>query len=155
MSGILVVILISLRELGLVLFPKEFVKLLSGLLQLVLYLWIFRSSWSWFVVSKYLPVGLHAAEASYVSSSSISAFWAAVVRAVWSSKMPLASAPATLNLLDDSCSVFYIVLARFRTMRRYLACCFEEESRIFRMLDSISRGSQGQWSGPSPSYLCC
>ena len=36
--------------------------------------------------------GLHAAEASYVSSSSISAFRAAVVRAVWSSMMPLANA---------------------------------------------------------------
>ena len=42
----------------------------------------------------YLPAGLHAAEASYVSSSSISAFRAAIVlRAVWSSKMPLANAP--------------------------------------------------------------
>ena len=36
---------------------------------------------------KYLLAGLHAAEASYVSSSSISAFRAAIVRAVWSSKM--------------------------------------------------------------------
>ena len=35
MSGILVVILMSLEGLGLELFPKEFVKLLSGLLQLV------------------------------------------------------------------------------------------------------------------------
>ena len=41
------------------------------------------------VRGKYLPAGLHAAEASYVSSSSISAFGAALVRAVWSSKMPL------------------------------------------------------------------
>ena len=47
---------------------------------------------------KYLP-GLHAAEASYVSSSSISVFRAGIVRAVWSSKMPLANAPAILNLL--------------------------------------------------------
>ena len=38
------------------------------------------------VRGKYLPAGLHAAEASYVSSSSISAFRAAIVRAVWSSK---------------------------------------------------------------------
>ena len=36
------------------------------------------------VRGKYLPAGLHAAEASYVSSSSISAFRAAIVRAVWS-----------------------------------------------------------------------
>ena len=28
-------------------------------------------------------------------------------------------------------------------MRRYLACCPEEEPRIFRMLDLISRGAQG------------
>ena len=52
------------------------------------------------VRGKYLPTGLHAAEASYVSSSSISAFRAAIVRAVRSSKMPLANAPAILNLLD-------------------------------------------------------
>ena len=49
---------------------------------------------------RYLPAGLHAAEASYVSSSSISAFRAAIVRAVWSSKMYLANTPAILNLLD-------------------------------------------------------
>ena len=52
------------------------------------------------VRGKYLPAGLHAAEASYVSSSSTSAFRAAIVPALWSSKMPLAVAPALLNLLD-------------------------------------------------------
>ena len=31
---------------------------------------------------KYIPAGLHAAETSYVSASSLSAFWAAIVRAV-------------------------------------------------------------------------
>ena len=36
------------------------------------------------VRGKYLAAGLHAAEASYVSSSSVSAFRAAIVRAVWS-----------------------------------------------------------------------
>ena len=51
------------------------------------------------VRGKYLPAGLHAAEASYVSSSSISALRAAIVRAVWSSKMPLANAPALLTCL--------------------------------------------------------
>ena len=51
------------------------------------------------VRGKYLLAGLHAAEASYVSSSSTSAFGAAIVRAVWSSKMPLASVPAILYLL--------------------------------------------------------
>ena len=98
------------------------------------------------VRGKYLPAGLHAAEASYVSSSSISAFRAAIVRSVWSSKMPLANTPAVLNLLDGPVDVdpaFYVVWSRFRMMRRYLAYCPEEEPRIFRMLDLVSRGAQG------------
>ena len=98
------------------------------------------------VRGKYLRAGLHAAEASYVSSSSISAFRAAIVRAVWSSKMPLANTPAVLNLLDGPVDVdpaFYVVWSRFRMMRRYLAYCPEEEPRIFRMLDLVSRGAQG------------
>ena len=98
------------------------------------------------VRGKYLLAGLHAAEASYVSSSSISAFRAAIVRAVWSSKMPLANAPAVLNLLDGPVGVdpaFHIVWSRFRMMRRYLAYNPVEEPRIFRMLDLISRGAQG------------
>ena len=98
------------------------------------------------VRGKYLPAGLHAAKASYVSSSSTSAFRAAIVRAVWSSKQPLANAPAILNLLDGPVDVdptFYVVWSRFRMMRRYLAYCPEEEPRIFRMLDLISRGAQG------------
>ena len=97
------------------------------------------------VRGEYLPACLHAAEASYVSSSSISAFRAAIVRAVWSSKMPLASAPDLLNLLDRPVGVdpaFHIIWSRFRMMRRFLAYCPEEEPRIFRMLDFISRGAQ-------------
>ena len=95
---------------------------------------------------EYLPAGLHAAEASKVSSSSVNAFRAAIVRAVWSSKMPLANAPAIFNLLDGPVGLdpaFHIVWARFRMMRRCLAYCPEEESRIFRMLDLISLGAQG------------
>ena len=57
------------------------------------------------VRGKYLPASLHAAEASYVSSSSISASRAAIVRAVWSSKMLLANALATLNLLHEPVGV--------------------------------------------------
>ena len=98
------------------------------------------------VRGKYLPAGLHAAEASYVSSSSISAFRAAIVRAVWSSKMLLANAPALLNVLDGPVDVdlaFHIVWSRFRMMRRYIAYCPEEEPRIFRMLDLISGRAQG------------
>ena len=95
---------------------------------------------------KYLSAGLHAAEASYVSSSSISAFRAAIVRAVWSTKMPLANTPAILNLRDGPFDVdpaFYVIWSRFRMMHRFLAYCPEEEPWIFRMLDLISRGSQG------------
>ena len=98
------------------------------------------------VRGEYLPAGLHAAEASYVSSSSISAFGAAIVRSVWSSKMPLANTPALLNLLDGPVGVdpaFHIIWPRFRMMRKYLAYCPEEEPRIFRMLDFISRRAQG------------
>ena len=43
---------------------------------------------------------------------SISAFGAAIVRAVWSSKMPLANVPAVLNLLDGPVDVepaFHII----------------------------------------------
>ena len=85
------------------------------------------------VRGKYLLAGLHAAEASYVSSSSISAFRAAIVRALWSSKMPLIDAPAVLNLLDGPVGVdpaFHIIWS-------------DEEPRIFRMLDFISWGAQG------------
>ena len=73
---------------------------------------------------KYLSAGLHAAEASYVSSSSISAFRAAIIRAVWSTKMPLANTPAVLNLLDGPFGVdpaFHVIWSRFRMMRRFLA----------------------------------
>ena len=104
------------------------------------------------VRGKYLPAGLHAAEASYVSSSSISAFRAAIVRAVWSSKMPLAKAPAILNLLDGPIGVdpaFHIIWSTFRVVRRYLAYCPDEEPRIYRMIDCISRGAQGH----GPVYL--
>ena len=98
------------------------------------------------VRGKYLPAGLHAVEASYVSFSATSAFRAAIVRAVWSSKMPLANAPAFLNPLDVPVGIdpaFHIIWARFRMMRGYLAYCPIDEPRIFRMLDLISRGSQG------------
>ena len=98
------------------------------------------------VRGKYLPAGLYAAEASYVSSSLISAFRAATVRAVWSSKMPLANAPAILNLLDGLVGVdptFHIIWSRFRMMRRFLAYCPEEIRRIFRMLDLVSGRAQG------------
>ena len=60
--------------------------------------------------------------------------------------MPLAHAPAILNILDGPVGVdstFHIIWARFRMMRRFLAYCPEEIRRIFRMLDFISREDQG------------
>ena len=60
-------------------------------------------------------------------------FRAAIVRSVWSSKMPLASTPVSLCLLDGPVGfhpAFYIIWARFRIMRRYLAYCPGEEPRI-------------------------
>ena len=95
---------------------------------------------------------------SYVSSSSISAFRAAIVRAVWSNKMPLANAPAILNLLDGPIGVdpaFHVVWSRFRIMRRCLAYCPDEEPRIYRMLDFISRGAQSHGPVHSSSHVCC
>ena len=94
---------------------------------------------------KYLPAGLHAAEASYVSASSWSAFRAAIVRSVWSCKMPLANAPAVLKLLDGPVGVepaYHIVWARFRKMRRYLACRLDEVPCIFRVLDLLAHGAE-------------
>ena len=47
---------------------------------------------------------------------------------VWSSKMPLASTPAILNLLDVPMGIdlaFHIIWAWFRMMRGCLACCPE------------------------------
>ena len=79
------------------------------------------------VRGKCLPVGLHTAEASYVSASSLSLFFrAAIVRSVWSSKMPLASTLVIPSLLDGPVGVdhaFHFICARFRMMRRYLAYC--------------------------------
>ena len=121
MLEIWVVILISLIVLELVLFLVGLVRLLLGLLRLVLCLLGFRSSWVSLGVSFFLG-------------------------SVWSTRMPLANTPPILNLLDGPVDVdpaFYIVWSRFRMMRRYLAYCPEEEPRIFRMLDLISRGAQG------------
>ena len=97
------------------------------------------------VRGKYLPAGLHA-EASYVSASSLSSFRAAIVRSVWSSKMPLGSTPVILSLLDGPVGVdpaFFSIWSGFRMMRRYVAHCPDEEPRIFRTLDLISRSAQG------------
>ena len=56
--------------------------------------------------------------------------------------MPLASAPALLNLLEGL--LMLIVLSTLfgpGLLRRYIAYCPDEEPSIFRMLDFISKGS--------------
>ena len=71
------------------------------------------------VKGKYLLAGLHAVEASHVSIS-LASVRAAIGRAVWSSKMPMASASAILSLLDGPSGfdpAFY-VWVRFHMMRR-------------------------------------
>ena len=109
------------------------------------------------VRGKYIPAGLHAAEASCVSASSLSAFRAAFVKAVWSSKMPLAHTPAVLDLLDGPVGVdpaVHIVWVRFRMigiwridLRRSLG--------FFRMLDLISGWSPWSWPRTSVAHFCC
>ena len=49
---------------------------------------------------------------------------AAIVRAVWSSRMPLANTSSVLSLLDGPVDVdpaLHIIWVRFRMMRWYLA----------------------------------
>ena len=98
------------------------------------------------VRGKFIPAGLHAAEASNVFASLLSAFRAAIVRAVWSSKMPWANTLAVLNMHYGPVGVdpaLHIIRVRFRMVRRYLAYCLDEEPRIFRMSALISRRAQG------------
>ena len=118
--------MISLMGPGRVFCLAESRKLLLVLQLLVPCLLVFRSSWDWFGVS-FFPAGLHAAEASYVSGR------AAIIRAVWSGKMPLANTPAVLNLLDGPVGVdpaLHFIWVGFRMTRRYLAYCPAEEPWI-------------------------
>ena len=72
------------------------------------------------------------------------------MRAVWSSEMPLANAPAILNLLDGPArSCFPCCLGQVSHDAQVSCLLPGEEPRIFRMLDLISRGSQG----PGPIHL--
>ena len=101
---------------------------------------------------KHLPAGLHAVEASYISVSFLSAFRAAIVRAVWSCKMPLANAhsPGRASRCGPA---YYTVRARFRMMRRYLSYRPDEVPRIFRMLDILAHGADGH--GPVHLLQSC
>ena len=53
-----------------------------------------------FVRAMFLPCALHGVEASYLSKGSFLKLLAAVMRAVWSRKQPLASSGAVLGLFD-------------------------------------------------------
>ena len=81
-----------------------------------------------------------------ISVSSLSAFRAAVARAVWSEELPMTNTPALLSLLDapwGSEPAFFIIWNRFRQLRRYLSERPDEEDRIFRLLDYASSRSPG------------
>ena len=98
------------------------------------------------VRGKYLPAGLLLQMLLMSPPRLLVLFRAVIVRAVWSSEMTLANAPAILNLLGGPVGIdpaFHIVWSRFRMMRRYLAYCPRQEPRIFRMLDLFLARAQG------------
>ena len=88
------------------------------------------------VRGKYIPAGLHAAEASYVSALGR----CGLVRCLWLTLLRFLICWIGLVGVDHA---LHIVWVRFRKMRRYLAQCPDEEPWIFRMLDLISRGASG------------
>ena len=88
------------------------------------------------VCSKYVPGGgLHGCEGAAISVNALSAFRAAVARAVWSKKLPMTNTPALLSLLDGPYGSDPAFWSRFRQLRRYLSCRPDEEDRIERLLD--------------------
>ena len=70
------------------------------------------------VRSKYLLGGLHGCEGAAISVSALSAFRAAVARAVWTEKLPMTNTLELLSLLDgpwESDSAFFIFWSRLST----------------------------------------
>ena len=135
----------SLIVLGLVRFPREFVMLLLVFAAVGALLLGFQVKLG-LVRGTYCLLAFMLLRHLMSPPRPLVLLRAAIVRAVWSSKMPLANAPALLSLLDGLVDVdpaFHIVWSRFCMMRRYLAYCPEEEPRIFRMMDLISRGAEG------------
>ena len=115
------------------------------LLRLVLCLLDFKSSLGWFAVSTFLLVFMRLK--LLVSPPRLLVLLGLLLSEQCGlPRCLLLTLPAILNLLDGLVGIdpaFRIVWARFRTMRRYLAYYPEEEPRIFRMLDLVSRGAQG------------
>ena len=89
MSGILAVIWILLEVPGRELFPHRVREATHGVAAVGALPLGFRLKLGIFS-GKFLPAGLHAVEASYVSASALCLFRAATVRVVSSSRMPLA-----------------------------------------------------------------
>ena len=107
-----------------------------------------------FVSSKYTPAGLHAAEASCVSSSSLSAFSAAIVRLFGPVRCLLLALLRSLTYWMGRMGLIQLFILfglGFARCVGILAYCPEEEPWIFRMLDLFSRGAQGQ--GPVHLFL--
>ena len=98
------------------------------------------------VRAMFLPCALHGVEASYLSKGGFLKLRAAIMRAVWSRKQPLASSGAVLGLLDGphGCDPsFCIVWFRFRLFRRYLSFRPDEVPRLYRLLDLVHDGCPG------------
>ena len=95
---------------------------------------------------KYLPGGLHGCEGAAVSVAALSSFRSAIAQTVWSKRLPMTNTPALLSLSDGpwrSDLAFFVIWSRFRQLRRYLACCLDDEARIYRLLDYSSTASPG------------
>ena len=83
---------------------------------------------------------------SLLSKGSFLALRAAILRAVWFQRQPLASAGAVLGMLDgpQGCDhSFCLVWYRFRLFRRYLAFRPAEVDRAYRLLERVQRGCPG------------
>ena len=71
---------------------------------------------------------------------------AAIMRAVWSRRQPLANSGVVLGLLDGpyGCDPsFCIVWFWFRLFRRYLSFRPEDVPRLYRLLDLVRDGCRG------------
>ena len=93
---------------------------LLGLLWWVPCPWSFRSSWDWFVESTFLLVCMLVRPLMCLPPLLVP-LGLLLFGTVWSSKVPLANAPAVLNLLDGPVGVdpaLHIIWVRFRMMRR-------------------------------------
>ena len=107
------------------------------------------------VRTMFLSCALHGVEASYLSKGGFFKLRAAVMRAVWSRKQPLACSGVVLGLSDGphGCDPsFCIVWFRFRLFRGYLSSRLAEVPRLYRLLDLVHYGCSGH--GPNSCLSC-